>query len=114
MLEFGSQLLVQTDPVQELAVGLKVRLLSAPGLEGMSEVMLDPTLAQLDQALAPLQALPLALESSGALEVVVEQEKQKGLCTYLAFTAFPKTGKVSLPVRELQAMKNSLDHLPRL
>lgn len=48
MLKFGSQLLVQMDPVQELAVGLKVRLLSAPGLEGMSEVMLDPALTQLD------------------------------------------------------------------
>lgn len=52
----------------------------------------------LDQALAPEQALPLALESSGILVVDLEQEKEIYSHTWLS-RDFPQTGKMPAPLR---------------
>lgn len=76
-----------------------------------SEVTWALAQTQLGGALAPQQALPLALESPRALEVVGEQDKETG-----STHAFPKTGKVPLSfpcVREFRP-KNfpSPAHLP--
>lgn len=88
-------MVVQMATAQEWALGLKVRLLLAPGLQGLMAVTLAPALAQTDQALAQEQALPLALEGSGALEVVAEKDRKTGSHTCLTFAAFPKIVKDS-------------------
>lgn len=68
----------------------------------------------LDQALAPEQTLPLALECSGALEVDLEQEKWTDSHTDLTLRALPKTGKMPLPIRALWPVNlPAPDHLLR-
>ena len=70
----------------------------------------------LDQALAPEQALPLALESSGALGVDLEQEKEREIYKHTWLSPdFPQTGKMPEPLREFQPMSPpSPGDLPRL
>lgn len=79
-----------------------------------SKVRRAPARAQLDQALAPSQALPVVLASPRALEVVGEQEKDTGSHTCLTCAAFPKPGEVPLSARDLGPKKRpSPAHLPR-
>lgn len=78
----------------------------------------------LDQAVAPEQALPLALESSGAPGVDLEQEKERDLLTHLASpglstdrkdaTAFKGTPAHEPALPRLSARVTSPPHLPEL
>ena len=73
--------MVHLTSAQELALGLELMLVVALGLEGLMEVTLAPALAQvveleLELDLAVELALALALELGGALEMVLQQEKE--------------------------------------
>lgn len=70
----------------------------------------------LEQALAPEQALPLGLESSGALGVDLEQEKEREIYSHTWLSReFAQAGMMPAPLREVQPMSlPSLGDLPRL
>lgn len=84
---------VQLAPAQELALALKVGLVPAPGLEGLREVTLAPALAWLGQDPGLGQALPVALECSGALQVDLGQGEESGSHTCLTFPCLSREGK---------------------
>ena len=78
---FSLEPMVQLAPAQELALGLELMLVVALALEGLMEVTLAPALAQvveleLELDLAVELALALALELEGALEMILQHEKE--------------------------------------